>query len=103
MENTQTKKARTLEQLTYDGTFFRKSDGRAVRVEAVDLPITFLIQNPESIATYVEKLLAHDSLWIPKAANAYTASKFNPDTQHIRDGAGFSVYAVQFYLKFLSD
>lgn len=63
---------------------------------------TLVLQNPESPDSFI-KNLSDDSAFIPSRANAYLASEFNPDTQHIRKPKEdkrekiFSVYAIQFY------
>jgi hypothetical protein len=64
--------------------------------------ITLVVVNPSDVHSEIEKMAKRDSVAIPPGSNAYVASDFSGDTQHIRkDEKGnekmCSVYAVQFY------
>jgi len=67
----------------------------------VDKIKTITVQHPSDISSAIDEMAERDSVLIPKDANAYVASDFNPETQHIRkteNGEVFcSVYAIQFY------
>ena len=59
---------------------------------------TIVIENPCLDTSHIiEEMSKEDSPIIPKSANFYLISEFNPDTQSIRNGKMTSVYAVQFY------
>nr|MBA4405632.1 hypothetical protein [Nanoarchaeum sp.] len=55
------------------------------------------------ISEYMDELAHRDSAFIPTLANAYVASDFSCDTQHIRELKGlgvkkiYSIFAIQFY------
>lgn len=67
---------------------------------------TIVVKNPCNIKEHIDELTARDSTIIPKNANAYLVSDWNPDTQHIRKddsknkGEIYSVFAIQFYYVF---
>ncbi len=94
-----------LEQLTNDTMGFlykadktRLEEGEMTRVLRAGKPLPILVKNPcLDISSVLDEMAEQDSALIPDGANAYVASDFNPDTQHIREGKAYSVYAVQFY------
>ena len=49
------------------------------------------IIDPSSVIDYISRSS------IPKMANAFVVSDFNPDTQFIENGKQYSAYAVLFY------
>lgn len=89
-----------------------RADGR--RLIPVDMvPVgkicTLVVANPcLDISNEIDKLTEGNSFIIPKGANAYVASDFSGDTQHIRksDSGGreklYCVFAVQFYYMYNS-
>jgi hypothetical protein len=84
------------------GSFFRADEEKAVEyVYPAGKIKSITIQNPTDISSVIDEMAERNSAFIPKCANAYVASEFNADTQHLGktgDGEGFfSVYAVQFY------
>lgn len=99
-----------LERLSQDAMgFLHQADktllaeGEITRVLRTGKPIPILVQNPcLDLRKVLDEMAEQDSVSIPKDANAYVASDFNSDTQHIRGddtgiGKYFSVYAIQFY------
>ena len=98
-----------LEKLTQgeDGAFYQ-ADGRALSPEYV-IPKgkikTLVVENPcIDISSIIDEMAARKSVFVPKGANAYVASDFSGDTQHVRKSGlhekGYSVFAVQFYCNF---
>ena len=96
-----------LEKLTQDefGTLHR-SDSRVLRPEYAFLRgkiSTLVVANPcFDISSVIDEMATMNSASIPSGANAYVASDFSGDTQHLRkNGDGheklYSVFAVQFY------
>ena len=54
------------------------------------------------ISNLIDKMTDDNSDFIPKMANAYVSSEFNPSTQHLKIIPGgkekfYSIYAIQFY------
>ena len=96
---------KNLEQLAQDdGGFPYKADetsGRAGERSGallVGKPITIVVKNScLDIRHVLDEMAERDSTLIPDVANAYVASDFNCDTQHLRRGKAYSVYAIQFY------
>ena len=96
-----------LEQLTKDesGQLFRanKTPVRAKFLLHKGKIKTIVVPNPSHcISLIFDEMAERDSAFIPKGANAYVASKFNGDTQHVRksEESGekiYSVYGIQFY------
>lgn len=98
-----------LEKLTQDesGTLHR-ADGKVIRL-GYAVPIgkigTIVVANPcLDISNVINKMAERNSVCVPKGANAYVASDFSGDTQHLRKDPNdprhesiYSVYAVQFY------
>ena len=63
---------------------------------------TFVLSYDKDIQQFLDGMAEQGSLFIPKTANAYVSSDFNPDTSHLRGKCSrkkvaHSVYAVQFY------
>ena len=96
-----------LEKLTQDESgILHRADGRELHPQCA-VPkgkITTIVEsNPCDIDGVIAGMAERDSVVIPKGANAYVASDWNPDTQHLRksnlegDGKFYSVFAVQFY------
>ena len=89
-----------LERLTQDEFGYRQDGWRVFdgNIRPAGKIITITVPNPcLDISSVIDEFAARDSVLIPKNANAYVASDFNGDTQHLRDGKPFSVYAIQFY------
>ena len=60
--------------------------------------ITIKVQNPlVDLSFVIDDLAKEGRNVIPRGANAYLVSLFNPDTQFIQDGKAYSCYALQFY------
>ena len=72
--------------LTLNEDLFRVSKAR-----------TFLVRNSMGVEATIEARAQEGSLLIPVHTNAYFHSDFNCDTQHVRDGVFYSVYAIEFY------
>ena len=100
-----------LERLTQDESsrMFKLPNGNFLRTKDVIFQgkiRTLVVRNPcADISQVIDEMAERDSVFIPKEANSYVVSDFNPATQHIRrNDAGeeknFSVYAVQFYRYF---
>ncbi len=100
-----------LEKLTQDesGRLHRKN-GDILNSKYLSLEgkiKTLVVANPGiDVSNEITKMAEAKSLFIPKGANAYVVSEFNPDTQHLRksDLEGheklYSVFAVHFYFNF---
>lgn len=65
---------------------------------------TLVVANPIlDVSKEIDKMAEQNSCFIPQGANAYVASDWNPDTQHLRKTdleeheKLYSVFAVQFY------
>ncbi len=79
--------------ISYKGQFIEK-----YKLKIVGKLTTLLIKNPcLDIQSEIDELTEIDSFLIPKNANSYISSEFNPDTQHTRLSGNYSVYALQFY------
>ena len=60
--------------------------------------ITVRAVNPTLLSeNVIAELSANNSQIIPKKANAYTISDFNPDTQFVIGERAYSCYSIQFY------
>jgi hypothetical protein len=77
------------------------------KIVFVDKIKTIVIKNPVlEISNEIDKMAENNSECIPKYANSYIASEFNPDTQHLRkskdrkSGNFYSAYAIQFFRVF---
>lgn len=69
---------------------------------------TLRVEYPLDISEKIDKMAENSSSFIPKRANSYVASDYNPDTQHIQrngDNTGevYSVFAVKFYKTVLEE
>ncbi|GEM_PF-3482931 len=93
---------RSLERLTQDedGTI-KSQDGEPINTYhswPVGKLITHVVENPcLDVSQVVDEMIERNSPLVPRDANAYVVSDFNPDTQAIRNRRTTSVYAVQFY------
>lgn len=98
----------TLERLMQDEDgYIERKDGTAVsEMELIRMGQlkTIVVQNPcADIGEVLNKMAERNSSLIPNYANAYVASDFDGDTQHVRRDSEtgskkmYSVYAVQFY------
>jgi hypothetical protein len=75
------------------------------KIVFVDNIKTLSVKDPVlDISTVMDKMAENNSNIIPKYANSYIASEFNPDTLLISEtGEGknlYSVYAIQFFRVF---
>jgi hypothetical protein len=95
-----------LEKLTqYEDGSLRGANGKLVSSDEISRRgkmIALVVVSPQNIDSEIEKMAQRGSIVIPKDANAYVASDFSGDTQHIRKNDSgqekmYSVYAVQFY------
>ena len=92
----------TLQKLLQDdeGRLYHaaKTPVREAKVFRIGKLQTIVVKHPcLDINGEIEQLIARESPVIPKHANAYVASEFNSDTQHLRGEKFHSVYAIQFY------
>ena len=97
-----------LERLTQNESgLLHRADGQAIR-HGYAIPVgkigTIVVANPcLDISRVIDEMTERNSVCIPKGANAYVASDFSGDTQHLRksDLEGherfYSVFAFQFY------
>jgi hypothetical protein len=97
-----------LEKLTQEESGrLHRADGQEIRM-GYALPVgkirAIVVANPcFDISQVIDKMVERNSACIPKEANAYVASDFSGDTQHLRksnsggDEKFYSVFALQFY------
>ena len=97
-----------LEKLTQDESGrLHRADGPAIG-QGYAIPVgkigTIIVAIPcLDISLVIDEMTERNSVCIPKGANAYVASDFSGDTQHLRksDLKGhekfYSVFAFQFY------
>ncbi len=97
-----------LEKLTQDESGKLYHANGAKTIPEFTIPIgkirTLVLANPcLDVSNEIDKMTERNSFFIPKGANAYVASDFNGDTQHLRESdlegskKSYSVFAVQFY------
>jgi hypothetical protein len=88
-----------------EGALFRSDNSRILKDElSLRGKIrSLVIENPcFEISDEIDFMAERGSMFIPEDANAYVASDFSGDTQHLRKSENdvekfYSVYAVQFY------
>ncbi|HLC81384.1 MAG TPA: hypothetical protein VJH68_01890 [Candidatus Nanoarchaeia archaeon] len=89
-----------------DGTLYRDDGDLLSKDDAILVGkiTTLVVANPcIDISRMIDEMTERKSVFIPEGANAYVASDFSGDTQHLRksDLEGhekfYSVFAVQFY------
>jgi len=92
-----------LEKLTQNklGQLFL-ADGREIHDENIFRSgkiKTLVVEHPcLEISNVINEMFNKKSGFIPKEANAYVASDFSAETQHLKENKKFySVYAIQFY------
>ena len=98
-------KLQRLKQDELDNLF--KADGSRIPkkdIWIVDKIKTLTVEHPcLDISAVIDEMSERKSAFVPDFANAYVASDFNGDTQHVRQSSEtkeermFAVYAVQFY------
>lgn len=69
-----------LERLVQNGNDLSHSGSEYVieRVRSIGKIITITVQHPGEISDTIDEMAGRDSVLIPKYANAYVASDFNP-------------------------
>src|SRR3989344_5834114 len=87
-----------------DGTLYRDDGDLLSKDDAILVGkiTTLVVANPcIDISRMIDEMTERKSVFIPKDANAYVASDFSGDTQHLRKIGGYekwyAVFAVQFY------